>query len=194
MCSFDGCGRPVLARTLCGGHYSQQWRGGVLVPLRSAAGTFDERFRAYVQESDGCHLWTAATSRGYGVLRDGRRLVRAHRYAWELVNGPIPAGLEIDHVCRVRHCVNPAHLRLATRKQNTENVGVRRDSRTGARGVRMTPRGRFRAEVRHNGRAYSAGVFATLEEADAAVRAKRAELYTHSEEADGRYVLAGAAS
>lgn len=55
---------------------------------------------------------------GYGeVLFRGRKM-RAHRVAWERVNGPIPDGLVIDHVCRERSCVNPDHLRAVSRRVN----------------------------------------------------------------------------
>lgn len=59
---------------------------------------------------DGCWIWTAALDRdGYGrCRRDGGK--RAHRVAYEELIGPIPEGLVIDHLCRVRACVNPAHL------------------------------------------------------------------------------------
>jgi len=64
-----------------------------------------------------CWLWTGAVAAdGYACfLRD----VKAHRFAWELRHGPIPDGLVIDHLCRVRHCVNPAHLQPVT---NAENI------------------------------------------------------------------------
>jgi hypothetical protein len=78
----------------------------------------------------GCWLWTGATMRnGYAVIQRGRGLgtTAAHRVAYEALVGPIPAGLELDHLCRVRHCVNPAHLEPVSRSEN---------NRRGARGVR----------------------------------------------------------
>lgn len=68
-----------------------------------------------------CWIWTASrTSSGYGQLacRPGPPQ-RAHRIAYVLIVGPIPEGLELDHVCRVRACVNPAHLEPVT---NIENI------------------------------------------------------------------------
>jgi HNH endonuclease len=68
----------------------------------------------------GCWLWTAATNNGYALLWDNERqkLVKAHRVAYELFIGAIPDGLELDHLCRVRHCVNPEHLEPVTRSEN----------------------------------------------------------------------------
>lgn len=79
-----------------------------------------DRFWAKVVKSDenSCWLWQGTTSRGYGQMWDGHRLNQAHRFAYELLRGPIPAGLHIDHLCRVRACVNPAHLEVVTCREN----------------------------------------------------------------------------
>lgn len=66
----------------------------------------------------GCWLWTGATSMGYGKLRRYPKTLWAHRYAYEMLVGAIPDGLTLDHVCRVRRCVNPAHLMPSTHREN----------------------------------------------------------------------------
>lgn len=66
-----------------------------------------------------CWPWTAYLGKdGYGMLRHNGRQQNAHRVAYELLIGPIPDGLQLDHLCRVRHCVNPAHLEPVTREEN----------------------------------------------------------------------------
>lgn len=68
--------------------------------------------------ADGCWLWTGSTSSGYGQIMDNYRNLRVHRVVYELTRGPIPVGLQLDHLCRVRHCVNPDHLEPVTNREN----------------------------------------------------------------------------
>jgi len=83
-----------------------------------------ERFEAKVNRTPGCWLWTGAkTSVGYGLIQDdapSRRSLAAHRLAYEWANGPIPEGLVIDHLCRVRECVRPEHLEAVSSQVNVE--------------------------------------------------------------------------
>ena len=71
---------------------------------------------------DDCWLWLGGNNgNGYGVIGLGGRnrgQAYVHRVAWELERGPIPDGLEIDHICRVRSCVNPRHMALVTHGEN----------------------------------------------------------------------------
>jgi hypothetical protein len=140
-------------------------------------------FWSRVEKLEGCWQWTGGiNSHGYGMLKVDGRSRGAHRFSWELHNGPIPEGSLIDHICHNRSCVNPEHLRLATVKQNGENMkGAQSNSTTGVRGVTFDrSRGTFRAEVTHHRKRYDAGRHSTLAQAEAAVIAKRKELFTHN--------------
>lgn len=80
------------------------------------------RFWSHVDKGasvDGCWNWTAATSDGYGRFSIKHRLYLAHRVAWELEGVEIPPGLQIDHLCRNRKCVNPQHLEVVDGRTNT---------------------------------------------------------------------------
>ena len=81
-----------------------------------------DRFFKFVspEPNTGCWLWTGAAQRnGYGRFGMDGRTQFAHRVAYELHIGPIPKGLHLDHLCRVRGCVNPAHLEAVTQRENT---------------------------------------------------------------------------
>lgn len=71
-----------------------------------------ERFWEKVESApaEDCWLWSAATSHGYGVFSVERRRKQAHRVAYELMIGPIPPLLVLDHLCKTPRCVNPYHL------------------------------------------------------------------------------------
>jgi hypothetical protein len=76
--------------------------------------------KAIVNWETGCWEWSASRdSSGYGSIKVNGSWRGAHRIAYELIEGPIPAGLQLDHLCRVRHCVNPAHLEPVTPRENT---------------------------------------------------------------------------
>jgi hypothetical protein len=83
-------------------------------------GTPEERFWPKVDARGDCWEWTASiTDDGYGRFKGHGTMVNAHRFAWELLVGPVPAGMVLDHLCRNRKCVNPDHMEPVTPKENT---------------------------------------------------------------------------
>lgn len=78
-----------------------------------------EQFWSRVAKSNGCWIWSGpCDSDGYGKVTWSGRFRRAHRVAYELSIGPIPEGLQLDHLCRDPGCVNPAHLEPVTHQEN----------------------------------------------------------------------------
>ena len=185
VCAVDGCEAAVHTRSWCRPHYRKWGRYGdpTYSHAQAAREGEGERFWMSVDKSgDECWTWTGAlTTNGYGLFRvvDKPTNVRAHRYSYAIAKGPIPHGMHIDHMCRNRTCVNPSHLRLATKKQNAENTVSR--GRSGVRGVDFDERRNlWRVQVTHNYKNHQGGHYETLEEAGVAARNLRNRLFTHN--------------
>jgi hypothetical protein len=93
----------------------------------------ETRFWGKVDASGDCWEWQAQRSNGYGRVRRDGRWVMAHRLAYELLVGPIPDGLCIDHLCRNRGCVNPTHMEAVP-----DRVNILRGQGFAARAARQT--------------------------------------------------------
>lgn len=94
----------------------------VVIPDRVAL----RALRAFRMDDNGCHISTySVASHGYAQIGwkvDGKhQMTTAHRASWSAVYGQIPLGMTVDHTCRVRQCVNPAHLRLLTNEDNARD-------------------------------------------------------------------------
>lgn len=118
-----GCERQYRARGFCAHHY-KAYRASAAFTYKftSPGAPVEERFWSKVTEgADGCWLWNGAIKdNGYGAFAAGSgRAVYAHRWAYEQMVAEIPEGLHLDHLCRVRACVNPWHLEPVTPLVNT---------------------------------------------------------------------------
>lgn len=151
-CSIEGCGHSHLSP--------------------------EEIIEERTERSGSCLVWLGSRNEyGYARPRIEGVKVYAHRWAWEQEHGPIPAGMDVDHICHNRACVNTRHLRLASRAQNAANRrGANTESRTGFRNVRKHGSG-YQAYVHSQGEQHRSTVFPTIEEAAYAAEKLRAELF-----------------
>lgn len=120
-CKLTGCSRELFADGYCGPHYKRKWRYGDPLAGRPTfvGDPLAMRLARFFEEGVGCWLWTGAVDRfGYGTIVADRRTLRAHKAVYETRVGLVPDGLELDHLCRNKRCVNPAHLEPVTHSEN----------------------------------------------------------------------------
>ena len=125
-CTVEDCARLQLAKGLCPTHLARLRKTGTVdAPVDASP---EERFWAFVDKNaaDGHWLWTGDwRANGYGRhSSNGTPESLSHRVAWHLVNGPIPDGMVLDHLCRERACVNPSHLEVVTRSENLSLIHI----------------------------------------------------------------------
>ena len=129
-CIINGCGKRVIARGWCPMHYTRALNGlDMFAPPTYQRGVpIIERILGRIGISDtGCWIWQGAkTAQGYGALNIDGKIRLVHRLTSEHYNGPVPEGLQIDHLCMVRSCCNPDHLEAVTSAENNKRARLSR--------------------------------------------------------------------
>lgn len=129
ICTIEGCEKSVFTRGWCRTHYTRWYETGstalgVRPPRRTnytSTPPADRVLRRIKVTASGCWEYQGALTHGYGIISDSTtgRSMMAHRAVWEKLRSPIPPGLQIDHLCRNKPCVNPDHLEPVTPSENT---------------------------------------------------------------------------
>jgi HNH endonuclease len=139
ICEVDGCSKPMRHRQWCAAHYKRWYRhgdpaGGAGIHYTNPRDAFSAR--TVKDDVTGCLLWTGSSDgKKYGHIRIKGKLVKAHRYAWQLANGDIPSGLFVLHICDNPQCVNVGHLFIGTQLDNVRDMDAK------GRRVNNQPRG-----------------------------------------------------
>lgn len=180
MCEVEGCSRKSRSRGWCNKHYKRWLRHGDPSFTKYAMSVTEAFSRYVLKDPDtGCWEWTGKiTSLGYGRVRFRKGEWFAHRAAWTLVNGEIPEGLEVNHMCWNSSCVNVDHLNLATRSENTSYLqGPDSNNTSGFRNVQWSKqRECWMVELRVRGKRHYKFGFKTPEEASEYASLLREEL------------------
>lgn len=188
-CRAEGCETLAVSLGLCNKHYHRMREHGSLdLPLtRVTKLDSPEKVQARLdQMSDrqgDCLVWQGGMVRGYGRFKANGRSILAHRASYKVNIGPIPDGMEVHHTCFNPACIEPSHLEVVTRVQNSQALkGAQGDTSSGVRGVSWSKfHGKWMAYATTQGKRYHGGYFDQLEDAEAAAVALRKELGFYGE-------------
>lgn len=131
LCSVLNCGRPHHGRGYCRLHAHRDLKHGDPNAVLNQRGMpLKERLlqKAVIQDS-GCWVWRGQTNRdGYGMMNYDGKNRSVHRLSYSAFRGQPPVGLELDHLCRNRACINPEHLELVTHQENSRRGLLKKDT------------------------------------------------------------------
>lgn len=120
-CRVPACARKAAARGYCQVHWQEAIDHGVIV-RRVHPSAAERVWMRFDRDVNGCWLWNGSVQpNGYGTIAragHGNGREYAHRFVYTLLVGPIPDGMCIDHLCRIKRCVNPAHLEVVSYSEN----------------------------------------------------------------------------
>lgn len=137
LCKVPYCLKPIRGGGwgMCPKHYTRWLRYGDENFTQRCFGTKEERFWNYVDKTSAppsqhrpdlgrCWVWTGSVHPGgYGLFGNGDTgTYRAHRFAYESLKGPISDGMTVDHLCRVKLCVNPDHMEIVSPSENSRRA------------------------------------------------------------------------
>lgn len=122
-CVVANCNKPIKGHGYCSKHYYRMRRHSTIEVSR-IIGDDCARLKSHIKIDDnGCWIWQASiTSFGYGRTSLGGRLTQAHRASWAVFKGEIPLGMQVNHKCHVRSCINPEHLYIGTQVDNMRDM------------------------------------------------------------------------
>jgi hypothetical protein len=113
-CTIKDCKKKLFSRGLCTTHYSRYRNSGVIKMHDTM-----KRFWDNIEFDDFCWNWKGCLRKGYGCFRVDGITYSAHRFSYMCNIGEIPDGMQIDHLCKNKSCVNPDHLEIVTSQENT---------------------------------------------------------------------------
>lgn len=131
LCSSRDCTNFAQRREMCVRHY-RDWAKANPEALIARGIPDTERFARRLIAAGDCLLWPALRKDGYGTIfgsptnsADAKTWL-AHRFSKTMVSGPIPDGMQVDHLCRNRACVKPEHLEIVTPQENQRRASIAR--------------------------------------------------------------------
>lgn len=127
-CKVRDCKRAKNSRGMCQLHYQRWQKSGDPLKTKIIKGNDKLRFEEKIAKTESCWNWIGSlrSKKGYGCFTVNSKTVAAHRYSYQLYVGDIPKGMQLDHTCNNRCCVNPEHLEPVTNRENQYRGYARR--------------------------------------------------------------------